>query len=184
MKTKHTIKRYGELWPEYRIVLGLHILEHLKEWVIVSEGWAWHFMSKTNHTEHKHAHDHKDIDLFVTPKNRPQVMGILQEHGFKKVWTRYDYVPNNENFKRYEKIDWLPDGRQIRITINMFQAVIIDTVEVDGWTLVAPDRLLGYYDTVHSSSACWAVKAARQLLEKGVDPVGHPLLSQNLLLGY
>jgi hypothetical protein len=63
----------------------------------------------------------------------------------------------------------------------MFQAVVIDTIKVDGWTLVAPETLLGYYDTVHSSSACWAVKAASKLLKKGKNPVGDPLLSKNPL---
>ena len=43
MGANHNTKRYGELWPDYRIELGLKILEKLKQWIIVSGGWAWHF---------------------------------------------------------------------------------------------------------------------------------------------
>ncbi|MEP1487912.1 MAG: hypothetical protein ABJK28_05760 [Algibacter sp.] len=66
MGANHNIKRYGEQWPDYRIKQGLDILEQLKQFVILSGGWAWHFMSPTNHIEYKHAHDHKDIDILST----------------------------------------------------------------------------------------------------------------------
>jgi len=71
MGAPHNKKRYGELWPSYRIQYG--------------------------HLEYKHAHDHKDIDLFVDPKNVASVMYILQENDFQKVWTRYDQLPSEKN---------------------------------------------------------------------------------------
>ncbi len=181
METKHNIKRYGELWPDYRIRLGLAILEQLKPWVVVSGGWAWHFMSPQPHPEYKHAHDHKDIDIFVDPTTVAEVMPILQRDGFQKVWTRYDHLSNPERFRRYEKIEWLPEGRPIRVTIDFFEARNLKTIEVDGWTLVAPEVLLGYYSNIHSSDKCWAVKAAYSLLEQGIDPVGHERLIKNPL---
>lgn len=181
MGANHNIKRYGELWPTYRIKHGLDILEKLKPWIIISGGWAWHFMSVENHTEYKHAHDHKDIDIFVNPKLVPKVMQVLLEEGFKKVWTRYDHLPSPENFRRYEKSDWLDNGKQIRTTIDFFESTSIETIEVNGWNLVAPKTLLSYYSNIHSSDKCWAVKAAVQLLNKGKNPVGNPLLSKNPL---
>ncbi len=181
MGANHNIKRYGELWPDYRIEHGLKILEQLKQWIIISGGWAWHFMSEPNHTEYKHAHDHKDIDIFVNPKRVPLVMRVLLEEGFQKVWTRYDYLPSQENFRRYEKTDWLENGKQIRITIDFFESVSVETITVNGWMIVEPKTLLGYYSNIHSSDKCWAVKAALKLLNQGKDPVGNTLLSKNPL---
>ncbi|OUS01693.1 hypothetical protein A9Q86_07175 [Flavobacteriales bacterium 33_180_T64] len=181
MGTNHNIKRYGEQWPSYRINQGLDILKQLKAWIIVSGGWAWHFMSPEDHTEYKHAHDHKDIDIFVHPKNVSKVMVILEKEEFKKVWTKYDHLPSNENFRRYEKIDWLETGKQIRVTIDFFESKTVDTITVNNWTLVEPKTLLSYYSNIHSSDKCWAVKAALLLIEKGESPIGSLLLSKNPL---
>jgi len=181
MGANHNIKRYGELWPDYRIELGLEILEKLKQWIVLSGGWAWHFMSAPNHTEYKHAHDHKDIDIFVNPKNVAQVMHILLEEGFQKVWTRYDHLPSNENFRRYEKVDWLHMGRAVRITIDFFESSTIQTKQVNGWQVVAPEELLSFYSNIHSSDKCWAVKTAVKLLSEGKNPIGNPLLTKNPL---
>ena len=181
MGANHNINRYGEQWPSYRIEQGLAILNKLKDWAIISGGWAWHFMSVVNHTEYKHAHDHKDIDIFVRPKNVATIMVILQQEGFKKVWTRYDHMSSNENFRRYEKIDWLDSGKQIRVTIDFFESATVETIQVNGWTLVEPKTLLSYYSNIHSSDKCWAVKAAIQLVERGINPVGNVLLSINPL---
>ena len=181
MGANHNIKRYGEVWPSFRMEKGLEILLLLKPYVVISGGWAWHFMSPEGHTEFKHAHDHKDIDIFVHPKNVAQVMVILIENGFQKVWTRYDHMPSQENFRRYEKVDWLANGKQIRITIDFFESSTITTILHNGWTIVEPSTLLGFYSNIHSSDKCWAVKAALSLIEKRINPIGHELLVQNPL---
>ncbi len=108
-------------------------------------------------------------------------MGDLLDNGFQKVWTRYDYMPSEENFRRYQKTDWLANGKQIRITIDFFESKNLDTISVNGWTLVAPKTLLSFYSNIHSSDKCWAVKAAVKLLEKGQNPVGNSPLSKNPL---
>ena len=178
MTQEHNEKRYGELWPDYQIELGLDILIKLKQWIVISGGWAWHFMSEDNHTEYKHAHDHKDIDIFVHPKNVAQVMHILIEEGFHKTWTRYDHLPSNENFRRYEKINWLHIGREVRTTIDFFESSTLKTQNINGWQVVAPEMLLSFYSNIHSSNNCWAVKSAVKLVAEGKNPVGNPLLSK------
>jgi len=178
MGANHNKKRYGELWPDFRIKLGLEILEKLKPLIIISGGWAWHFMSIPNHKEYKHAHDHKDIDIFVHPKNIASVMQILLEEGFEKVWTRYDHIPSPEKFRRYEKTDWLDNGKQVRITIDFFVSKTIETNTIDNWTIVEPKTLLSYYSNIHSSDKCWAVKSALKLIDKGENPIGNELLSK------
>ena len=181
MGANHNKNRYGELWPDYRIELGLDILEKLKSLITLSGGWAWHFMSPKNHTEFKHAHDHKDIDIFVHPKDVAQVMNVLLAESFEKVWTRYDHLPSQENFRRYEKKEWLANGREIRITIDFFVEKNLKTILVDGWRLVEPELLLSYYSNIHTSDKCWAVKASVKLLKDNINLVGNELLSKNPL---
>ncbi|WP_114822097.1 nucleotidyltransferase domain-containing protein [Chryseobacterium sp. KLBC 52] len=178
MGAPHNIKRYGEVWPEFRIQSGLEILDKLKHKVIISGGWAWHFMSETGHTEYKHAHDHKDIDVFVKKENVAEVVIILQQEGFRKVWTRYDYLPSEENFRRYEKTVELENEKFHRVTIDFFERDDLETIETNGFTVVKPDVLLSFYRNIHSSDKCWAVMAAKELLQKGINPVGNPLLSK------
>ncbi len=178
MGAPHNIKRYGEVWPEFRIRLGLEILNILKYKVILSCVWAWHFMSETGHTEYKHVHDHKDIDVFVKKENVTEVVIILQQEGFQKVWTRYDHLPSEENFRRYEKTVELENEKFHRITIDFFEKDDLETIETNGFTVVRPDILLSFYRNIHSSDKCWSVMAAKELLEKGINPVGNPLLSK------
>ena len=74
MGAPHNTKRYGELWPQDRIDTSLLELQFLREFIILSGGWAWHFLSPEEHIEYKHAHAHKDIDDFVDPKHVSEVM--------------------------------------------------------------------------------------------------------------
>ncbi len=170
MGAPHNKNRYGELWPDYRIKHALIELQFLKDLVILSGGWAWHFLSPEGHQEFKHAHDHKDIDLFVHPQNIAAVMYILQERGFKKVWTRYDHLPSNEQFRRYEKTEEYA-GKLFRITIDFFVSKDIPQRTVKGWNIVDPSFLLSLYSNIHSSDKCWAVQAALQLLKYDIDPL-------------
>lgn len=178
MGAPHNIKRYGEVWSEHRIQSGLEVLEKIKNKVIISGGWAWHFMSEKGHTEYKHAHDHKDIDVFVRKENVAEVVTILLQEGFQKVWTRYDHLPSKENFRRYEKTVESEDEMFHRITIDFFERNDLETVETNGFTVVRPDVLLSFYRNIHSSDKCWAVTAAKELLKKGINPIGNPLLSK------
>lgn len=171
METVHNKKRYGEQWPEYRIVPVLEILNELRAYVILSGGWAWHFLSPEGHTEYKHAHDHKDVDIFVNPIDVPLVMRILQKQGFEKVWTRYDMMPGNEGFRRYEKTEMLFESKFFRVTIDFFERKEIPTRKVRGWNIVEPVYLLGLYGSIHSGEQCWAVQASKELLAQGIDPL-------------
>jgi hypothetical protein len=120
MAASHNKSRYGEKWPQYRITYPLDELILLKDSIILSGGWAWHFMSPDGHEEYKHAHDHKDIDIFVLPENVANVVSILKSRGFEKVWTKYDKHQSPEDFRRYEKIITIDEGRTSRITIDLY----------------------------------------------------------------
>lgn len=178
MGAPHNKERYGETWPMHKVVYGLRVLEEIKPFVVVSGGWAWHFMSPPGHVEFKHAHDHKDIDLFVEPINVAMAIVKLKDMGFNRVWTRYDRLPSAEDFRRYEKTVRY-DGYQFRVTIDFFiREVPYRKITSSGIRVVEPATLLTYYSNIHSSDKCFAVQAASRLLEEGIDPVGRPELVQ------
>ena len=173
MAAPHNKQRYGELWPQHRIDASLRELEAIKPWVIISGGWAWHFMSPKNHSEYKHAHDHKDMDLFVEPGNVALVVSTLKQRQFERVWTRYDHLPSEEDFRRYEKHSADESGHPpVRLTIDLFVAADLPVRLIDGWNILEPRHLLGLNRNIHSSDKCFAVQAAVKLLSRGIDPVG------------
>jgi alpha-D-ribose 1-methylphosphonate 5-triphosphate diphosphatase PhnM len=87
-------------------------------------------MSEKGHTEYKHAHDHKDIDVFVKKENVAEVVIILQQEGFQKVWSRYDHLPSEENFRRYEKTVELENEKFHRITIDFLKEMILKQLKL------------------------------------------------------
>jgi hypothetical protein len=167
MADPHNKKRYGETWDLSEIVCYLGELQTLKDLVIFSGGWAWHFMSPVGHIEYKHAHDHKDVDIFVFPQNITAVIHKLTEQGFIRVATRFDKLPNNSGFRRYEKTK---NGK--KLIVDFFVGRDIQVRDIYGWQVVDPRQLLTFYKTIHSSDNCFAVKAAADLLKYGIDPVG------------
>jgi len=176
MAAPHNQKRYGEVWPQLKIDCCLKELEVIKPYVVFSGGWAWHFMSPKGHTELKHAHDHKDIDIFVFPHNVSAVIELLKNRGFEKTYTQYDKLPNNNDFRRYEKV--VNDPEPFRITIDFFIGRELKVRDVDGWTVVDPKQLITFYSDIHTSDNCFAVKAAQDLLNRGIDPVGREELTK------
>jgi len=154
---KHNPYRYGEIFDSNFIADQLTVLESIKQWITLSGGWAWHFISPP-HIEYKHIHDHKDIDIFVSPVDFTDVQLTLESIGFKRMKTKYD----NNHFIRYERID------DRKIVIDMFKKEI-PFLEVKGWKVANPEYLLSLYDTVHQSDHCIAVKEAKKLLDKGIE---------------
>lgn len=53
---KHNPDRYGETYDADWINVNLEVLEKIKPWIVLSGGWAWHFISPP-HQEYKHIHD-------------------------------------------------------------------------------------------------------------------------------
>jgi len=181
MGAPHNKDRYGEVANQIRIDCCLWELEYIKDYIVLSGGWAWHFMSPEGHVELKHAHDHKDIDIFIEPKYVGAVVSVLKSRGFEKVWTRYDGKPLKigDEFRRYEKVVEFPpeqEIRPVRITIDFFVGTVETRLLDSGWTVVKPEVLLTYYSSIHSSDACFAVQAASKLVAQGIDPVGRPEL--------
>lgn len=136
-------------------------------------------MSPVGHTEYRHAHDHSDCDLMVPPRTVASTMSILHGLGFEKVRTKYDRLPSDEDFRRYEKVVEVEGHEPFRLTIDFFVKDVPTLQCPGGWLVVRPDVLIGYYSTIHSSKSAWAVVAAKRLLDAGQSPlllVGDPTL--------
>ena len=56
MSTPHNAARLGEQWNPERLAVLQAEIEALKDYVTLSGGWAWHYMTPAGHIEYKHAH--------------------------------------------------------------------------------------------------------------------------------
>lgn len=178
MAKPHRTERYGEIWDPARIAATLREVEPIREYVTLSGGWAWHFMTPSVHEELKHAHDHKDVDLFVADQQFGLLVALLKQQRFDRCWTRFDGREDSKDFFRYTK--------DVEVTEKPYQ-VIFDLfvgdpprvpIEVDGqptgFQVVEPATLLTYYGVKHSSGECFSVQTAKRLLALGENPVQHP----------
>lgn len=179
MGDPHRKDRYGETWPQHRVDALRSDLTRLRDLVIVSGGWAWCLMSPPGHIEYKHAHDMKDVDLFVEGRDVTALYGRLAELGHVRVSTRYDKrLDTPYEFHRYERVAE-PDGHEpFRVTIDLFVGEPPVRELEGGWRVVCPRHLITLYKTVHGSDKCFAVQAATRLLVQGIDPVGRPELCE------
>ena len=169
MAAPHNTKRYGETWDANEITVLAGEIDALKDLVVVSGGWAWHFMSPP-HKELKHAHDHKDVDLFVAPGQMWELMACLAERSYEKTWTRFDGV--SDDFHRYTKT---VDGvKPVKVILDVFTGDLPAVDTPSGIRVVQPAALLPLYGVKHSSVQCFSVQIARKLMARGIDPNGRP----------
>ncbi len=191
MADPHRKDRYGETWNLERNKQMLAVIGLINPYVVISGGWAWHFLSEVGHTEYKHAHDHKDLDIFVAPEFVAGCVRVLKMSAFQKVATKYDALPSAEEFRRYECYHELPHPMKLTIDffVNTPPTLEVPAPEMDTLfhaqgtkvKVVDPATLLTYYtktNASHSSDKCWAVEAARKLLKDGEPVLHHPLLTQ------
>src|SRR5262249_49943586 len=124
------------------------------------------------HSEYKHAHDHKDVDLFVQPTDLAFLLATLRRRGYERTWTRFDRLPDSRDFSRYTKTTER-DGKPVKVMLDLF-AEEVPSIEVAGFRVLEPPFLLAQYGHRHGSNQCFSVQIARRLLERGISPVGNP----------
>jgi hypothetical protein len=171
----------------------------VREFGALSGGWAWHFMSPAHHEE-KHLHDHRDIDMIVLPDRFVELLAVLQQRGYQRQTTRFD-DPSGE-FVRFEKYiedacpacheqvftqleaDWEclacryraeQAGETVKVIFDLFVHEV-PSIEANGYTVVEPVHLLGFYGVKHSSEQCVAVQAARRIHAAGGQILFNPEL--------
>ncbi len=167
MGAPHNPKRYGETWdPEHLAVIGQEI-EAIKDCVVVSGGWGWHYMTPP-HVELKHGHDHKDADLFVAPENVSALMTLLLGRGYERVWTRFD--GQSDDFHRYVKT--VGGTKPVKVILDLFTGNVPFVATASGVRVVEPSHLLSLYGVKHSSGQCFAVQIAKRLVAAGINPNG------------
>lgn len=172
MSSPHDPARIGEMWNATRLSIILEEIKVIRNYVVISGGWAWHFMTPPGHLELKHAHDHKDVDLFVAPNDVANLLALLKRRGYKKTWTRFDKLPSSQAFSRYVKRVQSED-EIVKVILDLFVAEA-PFVEAQGFKVVEPKYLLSLYGNIHGSGQCFAVCIARRLIAQGIDPVGRP----------
>ncbi|RKH54862.1 hypothetical protein [Corallococcus llansteffanensis] len=156
-------QRANEPWNAARLRLAEAELRILAPLVTLSGGWAWHFMAPP-HEELKIDHDHKDVDLFVTPERFADLVQLLGVRGFARIWTRFDAT--STNFYRYAKY---LEGAKVILDVFVRH---VPSVQVEDVRVVEPATLLTFYGDIHSTDDCVSVLAARKLLAQGISPIG------------
>jgi hypothetical protein len=179
MGDPHNPARAGETWNLERLKLMETEIFQLMEFVpvVLSGGWAWHFMSPQGHKEVKTHHDHKDIDIFVDPNNFSELLEYFRAYGYEKARTLYDdpsgqfvrYVKHVEGTGKVVYDVFLESAPHIEVYAAEWPAVV---------RVVEPKHLLSLYGDKHTSEECLAVIEARKLVAKGISPVGRMELVQ------
>jgi hypothetical protein len=194
MGAPHNKKKYGQRWDEVTTavmffeLIGLagKLFPGVDENVTISGGWAWCLMSPV-HIEYKHAHDLKDIDLFVNPTFLPEYVDVLYCLDYKREHTKYD---NLSPFYRYSKM-LTGIGCKEKGTIGIDKKIIIDlfvkevpSIVVDGCRVVEPSYLASLYgkhdpdSRLHGSGQCWSLHNALELMENGEEVVNNPKMGE------
>jgi hypothetical protein len=160
-------------WSTKRVEIYLGDLFIIAPDVVISGGWAWHFLSPPGHVETKFSHDHRDVSMFVAPSRMTSVSLDIGELGFTECVLKTDKshgkVPKDE-FHRYEKfVDNVGLKMVFEVTVREVPFRTIGEYQV-----LDPKELLKLYE---KSTADWgAVVAARKLIAEGIDPQGRPEL--------
>ncbi|WP_239014712.1 hypothetical protein [Archangium violaceum] len=89
----------------------------------------------------------------------PRAGAAARGPGVHRIWSRFDAT--STHFYRYAK--YVQDAKVI---LDVF----VRHVPVE------PATLLTFYGDIHSTDGCVSVLAARQLLARGVSPIGRPEL--------
>ena len=192
MGAPHNKSRYGEKWDEIHTAVMFLELTNLQgvlggsiENVIISGGWAWCIMTP-NHDEYKHAHDLKDIDLFVKPNFFGEFVEWLGLLGYTREHTKYDHL---SPFYRYSKM-LRGRGCGSKSVTNIEKKIILDvfvqdvpSVKCKGFSIVEPSALASFYgkhnpdSLLHGSGQCWSLALAKRIMEKGESPLEHQTMA-------
>jgi hypothetical protein len=188
MGAPHNKKRYGEKWNDIHVAtMQMQLSWILKESadnVVVSGGWAWCSMSPS-HTEYKHAHDLKDIDLFVKPEFFGDFVAWLNLIGYNREHTKYDGL---SPFYRYSAM--LREGilcgetsarpmEDKKVILDVFVQDVPSVMVPQGYRVVEPSTLASFYgmhnpdSLLHGSGQCWSLALARGIMNNGESPVNH-----------
>lgn len=172
MGAPHNPQRYGETWDPNHLAVLAQEIEVVRDLVVVSGGWGWHYMTPP-HEELKHGHDHKDVDLFVSPERVWELMTLLHGRGYERTWTRFD--GESDDFHRYAKT--VEGMKPIKVILDVFTGEVPSVETASGVRVVEPRHLLSLYGVKHSSEQCFAVQIARRLMAAGINPVGHEAMA-------
>lgn len=192
MGAPHNKSRYGETWNEiYTAVMALElsnlqgVLGGSIQNVTISGGWAWCIMTP-KHTDYKHAHDLKDIDLFVKPEFIGEFVEWLGLLEYTREHTKYDHL---SPFYRYTKM-LRGMGCGPKFVTNIEKKIILDVFVQDvpsvlcqSYSIVEPQTLASFYgqhnpdSLLHGSGQCWSLHLAKRIMANGGSPLDNREMS-------
>lgn len=194
MGAPHNKNRYGEKWDEIHTAVMALELSNLQgvlggstENVIISGGWAWCLMTP-KHLDYKHAHDLKDIDLFVNPLFAGEFVEWLYNLGYSREHTKYDHL---SPFYRYAKMvrgkGCKPVSAQQyfekKVILDVFVKEVPSVMLPSGYRVVEPTYLSSLYgkhnpdSLLHGSGQCWSLALAKEIMKDGGSPIDNPKMS-------
>lgn len=192
MGAPHNKNRYGEKWDEiHTAIMALelsHLQNSLTDDVVISGGWAWCAMTP-EHVDYKHAHDLKDIDLFVKPDFLGEFVERIRTLEYVRERTKYDRL---SPFYRYTKmvrqgiacgLDYSFPLEDKKIILDVFVQEIPSVVVPQGYRIVEPSTLASFYgmhnpdSLLHGSGQCWSLARYRKLEALGQSPIDNPAMA-------
>lgn len=206
MGDPHNPARMGEKWNPHRWHVLANEIEAVKEYGALSGGWAWHFMSPPHEEEkHLHDHRDIDLHVFpsrfaelvVALEGRGYKRQKTRFDDPSGEFIRYEKYIEGACVKCYEEgalvmvtsslasdagLECLGCGDRptemppvVKVIFDLFVHEV-ETIEVNGYTVVEPVLMLTFYGVKHSSEQCVAVQAARRIQKAGGEIVGNPEL--------
>ena len=206
MGDPHNPARIGEMWNPQRWHVLANEIEAVKEYGALSGGWAWHHMSPPHEEEkHLHDHRDIDMHVFpnrfaelvVALQGRGYHRQTTRFDDPSGEFIRYEKYIKDACSECHEAgvlvmvtsslasdagLECLACGNHptemppvVKVIFDLFVHEV-ETIEVNGYTVVEPVLMLTFYGVKHSSEQCLAVQAARKIVAAGGEIVGNPEL--------
>ncbi len=189
MGAPHNKSRYGEKWNEISTSLLVLELCHFQNILgtdlhnmVISGGWAWCLMSP-RHIDYKHAHDLKDIDLFINPNFFGVFHQALELLDYTREHTKYDKL---SPFYRYSKLvkgmgceEKQAGPIEKKVILDVFLKEVPSVLTEDYFYVVEPSVLSTFYglhnpdSLLHGSGQCWSLHIAKRIMANGGSPLNN-----------
>lgn len=166
---------FSQRWNPLRLQVIEQELVAFQPYVVLSGGWAWHFLTPAGHTEYVEAHDHEDADVVVLPQQVAPLMVLLTARGYERTQSLGVGSESDIDMNRYERVV-RHHAEPVKVTLEMMVADV-PHVEAGGFRVIEPSLLLTHAPP-YGSRACLSARIARELVARGETVAGHPAMAE------
>lgn len=165
---------FGQRWNPVRLRVIEQELVAFQPYVVLSGGWAWHFLTPPGHTEYVAAHDHEDADVVVLPQQVAPLMVLLTARGYERAQKGCVDPDSDIDLNRYTRVV-NHHAEPVKVVLGIMVADV-PHVEAGGFRVIEPSLLLADASR-HGSRACLSARIARDLVARGEKVAGHPAMA-------